>query len=222
MLHRPSLVVALSISLSLVAACGDDGGGGGTIDAPVGGIDAAIDGALPDADPSLAPLIGTWNRAPEADQSTGFPTITFRADGTTATTPTGPADGTYLVPAPGRLKLLPTGQQPIETDFVIGNPSPNPHLILTAFLPQGTVNGLVGTWKNSTISGTTPSTTTMVVRADLTGTLSFTGPSGSTDMVGTWASESTGFAFTTTSPAATYHFRPIGTQAIGYLLFVKA
>ena len=218
MVHRRLLVVALSLAISPVAGCGDDGGGGGPIDAPTGAIDAAIDGALPDADPSLAPLIGTWNRAPEADQSTGFPTITVRADGTTATTPTGPADGTYLVPAPGRVKLLPTGQQPIETDFVIGNN----HLILTAFLPQGTVNGLVGTWKNSAISGTTPSTTTMVVRADLTGTLTFTGPSGSIDMVGTWASESTGFAFTTTSPAATYHFRPIGTQAIGYLLFVKA
>jgi hypothetical protein len=205
--------------LVLLAACGDDGSSGGAIDAPKSS-DAAIDGAADaslDADPSIAPLVGTWNRAPEADQSTGFESITFHADGTTATVqPGGTQTGTFSVPSPGRVHIDPDGSPPpIDTDFVIGNN----HLILTAFLPQGTTTGFVGTWLDQTTNGSTPSTTSIDVRADHTATLML----NATAFVGTWADESTGFVFNATTPiAVTYHFRPIGTRAIGYLLFVKS
>jgi hypothetical protein len=212
---RPALVLCGL----LLASCGDDGSQG-AIDAPAG-ADAAIDGAADagfDADPSLLPLIGTWNRAPEADPDTGFDSITFHADGTTAIVDNGGTQtGTFSVPATGRVHLDPDGSPPpIETDFVVGGN----HLILTAFLPQGTVTGFVGTWKNETTTGTMPMTTTSIdVRADHTATLML----GTATFVGTWADESTGFVFNATTPiAVTYHFRPIGTQAIGYLYYVKS
>ena len=193
------------------------------IDAPKS-LDAALDAspdAPPDADPSLLPLIGTWNRAPEADPNTGFQSITFTIDGKTMATSGGTTDtGTYSVPMMGRVHLDPDGAgQPIDTDFVVGNN----HLILTAFLPQGTPNGNVGTWRNQTTTAGGQATTTMVTNANMSASMTLMGPTGTQTYTGTWVAESTGFAINASSPAAvTYHFRPIGTLAIGYLLFVKS
>ncbi len=213
---RPTVLLLLAAS-----ACGDDGGKTPIFDGP-SAIDAPVDTmAMPDADPSLVPLIGTWNRAPEQDPATGFASITFTADGKTMTTNNGTTEtGTYAVPATGRVQLDPDGAgQTLVTDFVVSNGK----LILTAFLPVGTPNGNVGTWTNHTTSGTMMSTVTVVTMANMSAQYMLTGPSGSQTFTGTWAVESTGFVLNLTAPAAlTMHFRPIGNLAIGYLIFVKS
>jgi hypothetical protein len=213
---RPAAVVLLALS-----ACGDDGGSTPNIDGPLA-IDAAVDAKpMPDADPSLAPLVGTWNRAPEQDPDTGFDSITFTADGKTMTAEGANTEtGTYSVPAMGRVSLVPDGAgQTIVTDFVVDHNK----LILTAFLPVGTPNGNVGTWTNHTTSGTMMSTATVVTNSDMTASYTLTGPSGTQAFTGTWAAESIGFVLSATQPAPlAFQFRPIGTLAIGYLIFAKS
>lgn len=213
---RPLAFVLLALS-----ACGDDGGSTPHLDGPAA-IDAAVDTMTThDADPSLLPLIGTWNRAPEQDPNTGFASITFTIDGKTMTTNNGMVEtGTYSVPAMGRVQLDPDGAgQTLVTDFVVDSNK----LILTAFLPVGTPSGNVGTWTNHTTSGTMMSTSTVVTNSNMSASYALTGPSGTQTFTGTWAAESTGFVLNATSPAAvTFHFRPIGNLAIGYLIFVKS
>ena len=129
--------------LAVLGACGD-GGGTPAIDAP-GHADAAIDAAL-DADPSIASLIGTWNKAPESDPSQMIPMATFRVNGTVrlGDAATG-NEGTFTVPSPGRVRMV--FAHTLETDFVVTTD----HLVLTAFLPQGATTGFVGTWMTTQI-----------------------------------------------------------------------
>lgn len=180
-------------------------------DAPAVQIDAEID-----APPQLAPLIGTWNLAPEANQDIGLKQVVFHANGTTTVNNNGQSQaGTFSVPSPGRI-ILGDASGNIESSFLIGDG----HLLLTAYLPQGTVTDFVGTWAVVTVQNSQMVTTSLEVRADHTATLTFTSTTTGS-LSGTWATEQNGFAFTNTA-GGTSHYRPIGTQAIGELYFVRA
>jgi hypothetical protein len=202
--------------LIALSACGDDGGGGGGNPDSGPHIDAPADLAL-DADPSIAPLVGTWNKAPESWTGQMITIVTFRANGTVSLgDATGADEGTFTVPMPGKLRMVFPGST-LESDYVLVND----RLMITAFLPQGTVTGLVGMWRNVTTS-TTTGTAVMDIRADMTASYILTGPSGTGTWDGTWVAEGTGFEFTATTPTAlSLHFRPIGTAAIGTQLFAK-
>jgi len=201
-------------ALVVLAACGDDGGG-----TPVdsGTHDAAADTA-PDADPSIAPLVGTWLKGADSWSGQMIPMVTFRANGTVSLGEEAAAsEGTYTVPTPGRLKMV-FGTDAQELDFVIGND----HLLLSAMVPQGTVTGLVGTWKTTFTTNGTMGSSTMMIAANNTGAYTLSGPTGSQVWNGTWATEGTGLVFTATTPTAlTSHLRPIGMAGIGTQLFTK-
>ena len=203
------------LAVVMLAACGDDGGNAPIDSAPR--IDASAD-ATPDADPSLAPLVGTWMKGADSWSGQMIPMVTFRANGTVSLgDTTSPDEGSYTVPAPGRLKMV-FQSSTLEGDFVIGNN----HLLLSALLPQGTVAGLVGTWTSTGTTNGAASTVSMAINANNSGAYTITGPAGSQTFTGTWATEGTGIAFTATSPAAlALHFRPIGTAGIGTQLFTK-
>jgi hypothetical protein len=201
------------LAILLLAACGDDGGS--PIDSGLH-IDAAAD-ASPDADPSLAPLVGTWLKGPDSWSGQMVPKAVFRANGTVTIGDTNPDEGTYSVPTAGRLRMV-FASDTIESEFVIGNN----HLLLSAMLPQGTVTGLVGTWKSTFMTGGVAGTTTQVINNNNTGSYTLMGPSGSQKWTGTWAAEGTGLVFTATTPSAvTYHYRPIGMAGIGLQLLTK-
>lgn len=198
----------------MLAACGDDGAG-----TPVdsGRPDAPADASY-DADPSIAPLVGTWAKAPESWSGQMITLVTFRPDGTVRTAGGNTSEeGTYSVPSPGRLKLV-FGTSTRESNFVVANG----RILIDAMLPEGTVNGFVGTWKTSFLQNSAMGTVTLVVMANNTAAYTFGGPTGSQTWNGTWATDGTGFVFDATTPSAiTIHFRPIGSQGIGSFLFAK-
>ena len=207
----------LACTLAILIGCGNDGGHG-TVDASKT-IDATmITGAI----------VGTWNRDPNQDQTIGFASIAFHPDGTVAEMDPNMATktGTYSLPSAGRVLLTPTpgmgsgsNSGPIETDYV----ATTNNLVLTAFLPQGTVNGFVGTWRNVTITNGATQTIDMAVAANNTATFTSTTSQGSIPITGTWAADPVGFTFTAPSYTLSLKFVPIGAnQAIGYLAFVKA
>ncbi len=205
-----------SLVLLLVAACGDDGGGGAQVDAAPN-LDAAAD-AAPDADPSIAPLVGTWMKGADSWSGQMIPMVTFRANGTVSIGDTAtPDQGTYTVPSAGRLKMV-FGASSTDGEFVIGNN----HLLISALLPQGTVTGFVGTWRSAFTANGAMGTETVVINSNNSATYTLMGPSGSQTWTGTWAAEGTGLVFNGTTPSAiTYHYRPIGMAGIGTQLFTK-
>jgi hypothetical protein len=213
----------LACALAILIGCGDDGGHG-TIDAP-----KSIDGKPIDAPVMITgAIVGAWNRDPNQDQTIGFSAITFNSNGTLVEMDTGKPDatGTYSLPSAGRVLLTPTpgmgsgsDSGPIETDYV----ATSDHLLLTAFLPVGTVNGFVGTWHNSTTTNGSVQTIDLALAANNTATFTSTSSQGTIPITGTWAANPVGFTFTGTSLSVTLTFVPIGAnQAISYLAFVKA
>jgi hypothetical protein len=214
----------LACTLAILIGCGDDGGGHNTVDAP-----KTIDGKSIDAPPMITgPIVGSWNRDPNQDQTIGFASITFNTDGTILEMDPGKPDGTgtYSLPSAGRVLLTHTpgmgsgsDSGPIETDYV----ATSDHLLITAFMPVGTVNGFVGTWHNSTTTNGATQTIDIALAANNTATFTSTTSQGTIPITGTWAANPVGFTFTGTSLSVTLKFVPIGAnQAIGYLAFVKA
>ncbi|HPH65872.1 MAG TPA: hypothetical protein PLF40_09015 [Kofleriaceae bacterium] len=211
---RKLRLVAVCSMVGLASACGESGPA--VVDALVSppldsAPDAAVDAFVPD--PALAPLVGDWKTGAEVDPSIGMGMISFHADGT-CSFDTKPCR--FGVPAPGRLTLI-NGADSSETDFMIdGN-----RLLITAFLPQGTPIGFVGTWTNIYVQNGVAGSFSISVRSDDTATFTVVGSTGQSEIVGTITSESTGFAFSA-SGQVLFHFRPLGAnKALGYLLFDK-
>lgn len=207
---------SFALVLALVAAaCGGDDGNSNKTDAGNGsGSGSGIDD----------PIVGMWNRAPEADPTYAFDSVKFGADGSVLQKTSGKPDstGTFTIPSAGNVSVTTTGSGSnagtIVTQYVVsGN-----HLMLTAFFPQGTVNGYVGMWRNQTTDKGTAETIEFDVKADMTATFTLTAAGGSPmSLSGTWAADSTGVMFTT--QLASFHFTNINNfQAIGYLYYVKA
>ena len=209
--------VALGVSglaVGLAGGCGESGPA--IADASVippldGARDAVVDAFIPD--PALAPFVGDWKIGAEVHPSIPLRMVSFHADGTCAF---DAEPCRFGVPAPGRLTLI-NGADSSETDFVIdGN-----RLVITAFLPQGTPVGFVGTWTNNFVQNGAAASISITVRSDNTASLTTIGGAGQNEVLGTVASESTGFAFTSNGQVL-FHFRPLGAnKAIGYLLFDK-
>ena len=172
---------------------------------------AAVGAVVPD--PTLASLVGDWKLSAQVHPSNGLQRVSFQADGTCAFN-TDPCR--FTVPAPGRLSLI-DGADLSETDFMIdGN-----RLVIAAFLPQGKPLGFVGTWTNNSVKNGVTGSISITVRGDDTATLTRNGNAGQNEIIGTVASESTGFAFTANGQVL-FHFSPLGAnKALGYLLFDK-
>jgi hypothetical protein len=187
--------------LLAIAAChGNDA----TPDALHDAADPHLDAAL-DASPELAPLVGMWKIAPEQfDQTPTFTEYAFHADGTfDAIEHNGSVKpGIYSVPSPGRLKFEdPDHSDPLETDFLIVGE----RLAYNAWLPEGTITDFVGTWKSDAVTDTGSIDLTLVLANDHSATTTI--GTGS-PLTGTWATESTGVAFT--SQFLSYHPRVVG------------
>lgn len=212
------LPTGLALALS---ACGDDGKSApaDAAHADARAIDAAPADAALDADPSIAPLVGTWVMSTDSWSGQQLTMATFRADGTFTLGGNGASNndsGTFTVPSPNHLRFA--GTQTIETQFV----TDGTHLLLSALPAMGTVTGLVGTWSGQSISGGATATVTVAVNANTSASYTLTGPSGTMTLDGTWVAEGTGLALTTTGTTSiTFHFRPIGSLAIGTQLFMK-
>jgi len=205
------------LAMFALAACGDDAA------TPVdSGLnkDAAAD-ARPDASPdaSLAPpLFGDWVKDPDAWTDQFVQGATFRTDGTFTLVRLGdPVSGNYEVPSSGRLRTF--HDDPTKFDelgFVIVNDQ----LLIDAFLPQGQVTGLVGSWTSSRVTFGQTGTVSLTIAAD--GTASTLTSSGTTSFPdsGTWVAEGTGLVITFANNHGQAHFRLLG-GALGRFLFVK-
>jgi len=206
-----------SFVLLVIAACGDDGNT--PVDAGIT-VDARPD-AVPDAsaDANLGmPLVGTWVKSPDAYTDQGYQSLTFRADGTvTIVTPNGTQNRAYVVPAPGRLRII-VGADFQETSFV----TLNDQALFDAVLPQGQVTGVVGTWTTTLGFDTGLVTASLAIAADHTFTgMTMSASDGST-FSGTWAAEGTGLLMTYTTPSAhTEHIRALGALGLGPNLLTK-
>ncbi|HEY0255314.1 MAG TPA: hypothetical protein VGC41_27485, partial [Kofleriaceae bacterium] len=99
-----TLVLASSIAAALAfVACGGDDDGNQPTDAA--GSGSGSGSSIND------PIVGMWNRAPEADATHAFDSVEFGADGTVVKKMAGTADssGTFTLPSAGHVDILTAG-----------------------------------------------------------------------------------------------------------------
>jgi hypothetical protein len=167
-LMRSVLVAALAL-----AGCGDDGAG-----APDAAhfIDAAPDAISIDAAPDgpNLPVVGDWRYYdPSAPTGTFKSELDLRASHQLVHTFSDHTfNGTWDVLADGRLHTM-EGSFP-ESGYYFVNAT---RLVTGAFIPSGTISGVVGTWTAHDNFGNDDTSRVIELRADLSLSLTFTGSS---------------------------------------------
>ena len=213
-MHNTSVILVFSCA---VAACG---GGPATEPDASSQIDAAID-AAPQRPESL---IGVWVKIPSQVQDPPPPPAErdrFRLN----------ADGTFIYEEEGDDDVG-TWTADTTTFTMMGSNAPGgptmtlscayrleaTQLVVPAFLPVGTVDGSVGTWRTVTTKDAKVTTQTLELRADSTATMRIESDDPRL-LQGTWAYDVDDVVFTTMIDTTTLniHLQEIRGVALGSL-----
>lgn len=170
---RTSIASLALLPLAFLVACGDDGGGAGTLGGDVVGAWRELPNATDDDPPAAVGDRPVW---------------TFGADGSMSlVTPDETETGSYTLDG-GDLTLLPAGGG-TDDALIVPYRATGDRLVLGAFLPVGDADGMVGTWTARVTSQGEPRDITLTIRADMTTTYAADGVSATAEDYsydGTW------------------------------------
>ncbi|MBX3162158.1 MAG: hypothetical protein KF773_39710 [Deltaproteobacteria bacterium] len=169
-MFKPGFVAVVGLALF---ACGKDDPPGGTVDAP----------ATPSDTPALpAAMLGTWREVPLFPKPPeNRATLELTADGVyriddrgTIKTATWTADATDItVTEPGMT---------VRTKYLVDDT----HLVEDALFPMGAVDGILGTWVGESTRNGDHAVSTIVLGADMTGSLTNVRATRTDVFTGTW------------------------------------
>lgn len=168
------------------------------------------------ADAPADPMLGAWVRVPVVGPD-GVERLTFSAGGRWAAEGTfGTDEGTFQIDSSW---LTTSGgvHWDVEGEILLAGDQ----LMVLAYVPQGTPDGIVGTWVSNYATDALVESR-LVVEAGGTASITTTYRGTPSTVSGTWTEEPRGFVVDVgATEGSPFHFRTMGGAAVGTQLFER-